>query len=97
MDPLHSYVQRFGWRGILVEPQPDVFARLVENYRDQADRLIFENVAIAPRDRQVVLYRVPGLTAVAGQGGVAAHRLERVLATTGKCCRRSTSAATGRG
>jgi FkbM family methyltransferase len=67
VDPLRSYVQRFGWRGVLVEPQPDVFARLVENYRDQADRLIFENVAIAPRDRQVVLYRVPGLTAVADQ------------------------------
>jgi len=67
VDPLRSYVQRFGWRGILVEPQPDVFDRLVENYRDQGDRLIFENVAIAPRDREVVLYRVPGLTAVAGE------------------------------
>lgn len=66
-DPLRSYVQRFGWRGILVEPQPDVFARLVENYRDQADQLIFENVAISPVDREVSLYRVPGLTAVAGQ------------------------------
>lgn len=68
VDPLRSYVQRFGWRGVLVEPQPDVFARLVDNYRDQADRLIFENVAIAPSQRQVVLYRVPSQAATAGQG-----------------------------
>jgi FkbM family methyltransferase len=66
-DPLRGYVQRFGWRGILVEPQPDVFARLVENYRDHADHLIFENIAILPVDREVSLYRVQGLTAVAGQ------------------------------
>jgi FkbM family methyltransferase len=66
-DPLRGYVQRFGWRGLLVEPQPDVFARLVENYRDHADHLIFENIAISPVDREVSLYRVPGLTAVAGQ------------------------------
>lgn len=66
-DPLRGYIQRFGWRGILVEPQPDVFARLVENYRDQADHLIFVNVAISPVDREVSLYRAPGLTAVADQ------------------------------
>ena len=29
-DPLRSYVRRFGWKGILVEPQQDVFERLVE-------------------------------------------------------------------
>jgi FkbM family methyltransferase len=97
-DPLRNYVKRFGWRGLLVEPQPDVFARLVENYSDQADHLIFENVAISPVDRELLLYRVPGLTAVAGQkmqdaltvtsmnpqvvagqGGVRASELERVV------------------
>ena len=38
-----------------------------------------------------------GDVSVAGQGGVAAHQLERVLATTGKCCRRSTSTRSVRG
>lgn len=66
-DPLRSYVRRFEWKGILVEPQPDVFARLVENYRDCADHLIFENIAISPDDAQVTLFRVPGLTALPGQ------------------------------
>jgi hypothetical protein len=66
-DPLRSYIRRFAWKGILVEPQPDVFARLVENYSDCADHLIFENVAISPVDTQVTLFRVPGLTALSGQ------------------------------
>lgn len=70
VDPLRRYVQRFGWRGILVEPQPDVFARLRENYRDQAQQLIFENLAIAPDRQQVVLYRVPGHSAEAGRASL---------------------------
>ena len=40
---------------------------MVENYRDHVDHLIFENIATSPVDREVSLYRVPGLTAVAGQ------------------------------
>lgn len=70
VDPLRSYVQRFGWRGILVEPQPDVFARLQHNYRDQAQQLIFENVAIAPESQEVILYRIPGHSAEAGRASL---------------------------
>ena len=53
--------------GILVEPQLDVYARLVENYRDCAEHLIFENIAISPDAAQVALFRVPGLAALPGQ------------------------------
>jgi hypothetical protein len=59
-DPLRAYIERHHWRGILVEPQPDVFARLVENYRGSCDNLIFENVAISPDEHILRLYRVPG-------------------------------------
>lgn len=34
-----------GWRGILVEPMPECFKALKENYKD-VDNLFFENVAI---------------------------------------------------
>jgi FkbM family methyltransferase len=58
-DPLRAYITKFPWRGILVEPQPDVVDRLVRNYAAQADRLILENVAI-PSDRSgLVLYKAP--------------------------------------
>jgi FkbM family methyltransferase len=63
-DPLRAYITSYPWRGILVEPQPDVFARLVENYKSCADRLIFENVAISSDKSEFVLYKAPaGLVA----------------------------------
>jgi FkbM family methyltransferase len=66
-DPLRHYVERYGWRGMLVEPQPDVFARLRENYSHCAERLIFENLAVSPERGSLVLYRVPGEQALPGQ------------------------------
>ncbi|QPN59139.1 FkbM family methyltransferase [Synechococcus sp. CBW1002] len=58
-DPLHAYILRHEWRGILIEPQPDVFARLVHNYAACSDRLIFENSAISPSGSYINIYRVP--------------------------------------
>jgi FkbM family methyltransferase len=58
-DPIYRYVIDFPWRGILVEPQPEVFASLRANYAAAADRLIFENIAISKDRRELVLYRAP--------------------------------------
>ena len=49
-DPLRSYILERGWTGILVEPQPAVFAQLKANYSECADRLVFENLAIGPSE-----------------------------------------------
>lgn len=46
-DPLRHYVLSRGWRGVLVEPQPNVFEKLKANYAECSDRLQFENVAIS--------------------------------------------------
>jgi FkbM family methyltransferase len=62
-DPLRPYVTAHPWRGILVEPQPDVFAQLVKNYALCADRLIFENAAISAERSELVLYKAPGTLA----------------------------------
>ena len=43
-DPLHSFIVNYPWHGILVEPQPDIFARLRKNYAAMKNRLIFENI-----------------------------------------------------
>ena len=58
-DPLRQYVTRHHWRGILVEPQPDMFARLTENYRSEP-QLAFEQAAIANFDGKMTLYRPSG-------------------------------------
>jgi len=47
--------------------QPDVFARLVENYAGSCDHLIFENVAISPDENTLKMYRVPGQQVLPGQ------------------------------
>src|SRR5271157_3744519 len=56
-DPIREYVIKSHWRGLLVEPVPFLFRRLVENYRDEP-QLIFENVAVAPHDGAMTLYTV---------------------------------------
>jgi len=63
-DPLRPYILRHHWRGILIEPEPTVFRKLVGNYETEK-QLIFENIAIARRDGSVRLYSVedPGHSA----------------------------------
>lgn len=56
-DPLRKYILKFNWRGVLVEPQPEVYAALKANYAALAGRLFFENVAITTRSGEVSMYR----------------------------------------
>ena len=58
-DPIRKYVIKSHWRGLLVEPVPHLFRKLVENYRDET-QLIFENVAVAPHDGVLPIYTVDG-------------------------------------
>lgn len=64
-DPIHDWIKRTTWRGILVEPQASEFERLKETYREENDRLVFENVAIGDRDGSCTLYRVNDSTRTA--------------------------------
>jgi FkbM family methyltransferase len=59
-DPLNRYILQYPWHGLLIEPQPDIFAELCENYASVSDRLIFENVAIANGSSIVNMYRGQG-------------------------------------
>jgi FkbM family methyltransferase len=56
-DPIHNWIKKYEWRGILVEPQKNEFERLKINYGDSKN-LKFENVAIAERDGARPLYKV---------------------------------------
>jgi FkbM family methyltransferase len=47
----------YDWTGVLVEPLPDMFEKLIENYSLKGG-LKFENSAIA-RDQIVTIHRVP--------------------------------------
>jgi FkbM family methyltransferase len=54
-DPLRQFVTKYHWHGVLVEPQPQVFQKLLKNY-EQEKQLAFENAAIADKDGTVRLF-----------------------------------------
>ena len=56
-DPLFKFVTQYGWAGILVEPQPEVFAMLKTNYGNRPN-LKFLNVAISEEDGFRTIYKV---------------------------------------
>ncbi len=51
-------VSNLGWSGILVEPLPDMFAKLKHNYLTRKN-LRFENVAITKRNGKAQITRIP--------------------------------------
>ena len=57
-DHLYAFVQRYRWKGILVEPVRDIYLQLVANYKG-VDGLIFENKAVADVDGSRTFYRLP--------------------------------------
>jgi FkbM family methyltransferase len=57
-DPIHAFVIRYGWRGVLCEPLPDLFTLLKQNYQGQ-EGLVFENVAITEQEELRPISRVP--------------------------------------
>jgi FkbM family methyltransferase len=57
-DELHHYIKNNPWEGVLVEPLPDMFERLTQNYQDNP-RLKFVCSAIADIDGPAVMHRIP--------------------------------------
>ena len=75
-DPIYDHVRKEGWHGILVEPQPSHFRRLVENY-EGVDGLRFINAALSDRTGTQTLYVVAGTGAsIESLGAVATFRRE---------------------
>jgi FkbM family methyltransferase len=56
-DPLRDAILKHHLTGVLVEPLPDMFEQLKQNYADQP-QLAFENVAISTENGVQTLFRV---------------------------------------
>jgi FkbM family methyltransferase len=57
-DPVHKYFRDYGWKGLLVEPQTDVFNNeLTKTYANNSN-VILENVALGKEEGQLSFYRV---------------------------------------
>jgi FkbM family methyltransferase len=67
-DPLREVILRHGWRGVMVEPVPHVYARLRRHY-GHLQRIELENAAIAEADGTRPFYHLPS-TEDAGRAGL---------------------------
>lgn len=56
-DSLYTYILKYQLPGLLVEPQPDIFNALKENYKGNKN-LQFANVAVGEKDGQMPFYRI---------------------------------------
>ena len=56
-DPIHFLVRKYGWCGVLLEPDPQFFERLKENYSG-VDGPILVNAALSPINGKTTFYRI---------------------------------------
>ncbi|HEY9638101.1 MAG TPA: FkbM family methyltransferase [Coleofasciculaceae cyanobacterium] len=56
-DPINKLIKKYRLRGLLVEPQPKMFKKLIENYQSEG-QLIFENSAVFDQDGTVRFYAI---------------------------------------
>lgn len=74
-DPSARYKRRENWRGILVEPQPGAYSRLVENFPE--DRYYKANCAIGTASGTCPLYRL-GFTEARWANGLASFQKDTI-------------------
>jgi FkbM family methyltransferase len=79
-DPLHEHVVEGGWQGVLVEPQPRYFERLVENYAGMKG-LDFVNAALDRQAGSRPLYQVQDEQSdpIDSHAGLASFSRDRLL------------------
>ena len=56
-DPLHKYIKKYNWSGILVEPVRYLYKELKKNY-EGCENLVFENVAISREGETMKFYSI---------------------------------------
>jgi FkbM family methyltransferase len=57
-DPVYRYLTGYGWRGLLVEPLVDVFEQELKKTYSGYPNVTLANVALAPTNGSLPLYRV---------------------------------------
>lgn len=57
-DPLHKFIKRDGWSGILMEPQPFVFDNFLKKVYAKNKGVYTINAAIGEKDGEAKLYKI---------------------------------------
>lgn len=57
-DPIHKYVKRDKWKGLLIEPQPDVFRYQLFPLYQRDEGIFMENIAISDKISLMDMYKI---------------------------------------
>src|SRR5262245_39816525 len=57
-DGTRGYINAYGWKGLFVEPIPELFERLVKSFEGVAG-VLFERAAISTVDGETEMLRLP--------------------------------------
>ncbi|MFQ3212559.1 MAG: FkbM family methyltransferase [Marivirga sp.] len=57
-DPIHKFVKRDGWKGVLIEPQPDVFRYQLFPLYMRNKGIYMENIAISNEIALMDMYKI---------------------------------------
>jgi FkbM family methyltransferase len=77
-DPLRKYIDKCGWRGVLVEPQPRAANQLRELYRGN-NRVFILQAAVDRESGSHKFFTVESETAPAWAGGLASFQRESIV------------------
>ena len=77
-DPLRRYIERCGWHGVMLEPQPGPAAQLRQLYKDNANIVVLE-AAVDSRHMTRTLYAVEGDGLPKWAGGMASFDRAQIL------------------
>lgn len=78
VDPLHKYITRCGWRGVLIEPQPQPAAQLRELYRDN-DRIVILQAALDCTSGKRTLFTVESDNVPTWVRGMASFQRDNIV------------------
>ena len=77
-DPIFRFIKKYGWKGIITEPQKRVFERRLKRTYHNAPNVILENVAISGKDETQTLYKL-GISNARWATGLASFRKDTLI------------------
>jgi FkbM family methyltransferase len=77
-DPLNKYIERYSWRGVMLEPQPGPASRLRDLYKAN-DRITILEAAVDSRRGTRRLFTVEGDNLPQWAGGMASFDRDHIL------------------
>jgi len=77
-DPIFRFIKKYDWKGIITEPQKEVFQRRLKRTYRNAANVTLENIAISGKDEIKTLYKL-GVSQARWATGLASFRKEALI------------------